>query len=221
MLDFCAKLRYNPAAVKNRVTLILLLIILTLFALDQASKWAIVLTFPFEWAYGYSPKHIPVWAANEWVNFALVRVHNTGVAFGTGNGTVWAPAVFLGVQITALIWLTALYRKGMFATRLMKAAWVLIMAGVLGNMADRLTQGFFIPGAEKLSFFENLLNGYVVDFLDFSFPWIHTEMWPMGYHWPSFNVADSCVCTAAVLFLLSGFLSPRPADKTNGKDTAQ
>lgn len=194
---------------KKRVTLILLLLVFALFALDQATKWAVVLNFPFDWAYGYSPKHIPVLEDNGWLHFSLVRVHNTGVAFGTGNGTAWAPFVFLGVQVAALVWLSVLYCREFFSTRLMKAAWVLILAGVFGNMADRLTQGFFIPGAEKLSFFENLLNGYVVDFLDFSFPWIHTEMWPEGYHWPSFNVADSCVCIAAVLFLLSGFLGPK------------
>ena len=45
----------------------------------------------------------------------------------------------------------------------------------------------------------------MVDFLDFSFPWIKTEMFPMGYHWPSFNVADSCVCIAAALFIISSF----------------
>lgn len=210
---------YNGRAVKNRVTLFLVLLIVALVALDQASKWAIVLNFPFDWQLGWSPKRIPVWEGSEWVNFSLVRVHNTGVAFGTGNGTVWAPFVFLGVQVAALVWLTSLYRKGFFATRLMKAAWVLILAGVLGNMADRLTQGFFIPGAEQLSFWQNLVNGYVVDFLDFSFPWIHTEMWPMGYHWPSFNVADSCVCTAAALFLLAGFLTPKTAEKPEKKET--
>lgn len=198
-----------PAVVKNRILILLLFLILALVALDQASKWAVVLHFPFDWAHGFSPKQIPVLDGNDWLHFSIVRVHNTGVAFGTGNGTVWAPVVFLGVQVAALIWLSALYCKGFFETGLLKAAWALILAGVLGNMADRLTQGFFIPGAENLTFFENLLNGYVVDFLDFSFPWMHTEMWPMGYHWPSFNVADSCVCTAAALFLLSGFLSPK------------
>lgn len=213
LLDFRLYLRYNAAAVKHRITLYLLVAILALVALDQVSKWAVVLHFPFIWECGYSPKIIPVIAGSDWVNFSLVRVHNTGVAFGTGNGTAWAPFLFLGVQVAALVWLTVLYRKGFFATRLMKAAWVLILSGVLGNMADRLTQGFFIPGAEKLSFCENLMRGYVVDFLDFSFPWIHTEMWPMGYHWPSFNVADSCVCTAAALFLIAGFLTPRQAEE--------
>ena len=62
-----------------------------------------------------------------------------------------------------------------------------------------------IPGAEDKGFFTNLMSGYVVDFLDFSFPWIKTEMFPLGYHWPSFNVADSCVCIAAALFVISSF----------------
>ena len=217
-LDFSRCVRYNAAAVKNRITLYLLLVVVALVALDQVTKWAIVLNFPYDWTIEYSLKRIPVITDNAWVNFNLVRVHNTGVAFGTGNGTLWAPFLFLGVQVVALVWLTALYRKGFFTTRLMKAAWVLILAGVLGNMADRLTQGFFIPGASSLSFWENLTRGYVVDFLDFSFPWIQTAMWPAGYHWPSFNVADSCVCTAATLFLIAGFLSPKPADKKPAAD---
>jgi signal peptidase II len=38
----------------------------------------------------------------------------------------------------------------------------------------------------------------VVDFLDFQFG---------SYHWPAFNVADSCICVAAGLLLISGFSS--------------
>lgn len=195
---------------KHRSTLLLILCIVALVALDQATKWAIVLSFPdVVWEYGQSFRHVNVWGGPV-CHFDLVRVHNTGVAFGTGNGTVWAPFLFLGVQVAALIVLTRLYKKGFFSTRLLRAAWVLIMSGVLGNMADRLTQGFFIPGAEKLSFIENLLRGYVVDFLDFSLPWVSSALSYDGcYHWPSFNVADSCVCLAAALFLLSGFLSPK------------
>lgn len=178
-----------------------------LYALDQATKWYIVLHYDFDWFSGFCRTITPVWS-NDFSHFNLVRVHNTGVAFGTGNGTVWAPFVFLGVQVAALVWLTVLFRRGVFVTRTLKAAWAFIMAGVLGNMTDRLLQGFFIPGAETLGFFRNLVNGYVVDFLDFSFPWIPVEGWPDGYHWPSFNVADSCVCIAAALFLISSFLMP-------------
>lgn len=214
MLDFQRRLRYN-GRVKQRTTLLLILCIAALVVLDQASKWAIVLSFPdVVWEYGQSFRHVNVWGGPV-CHLDLARVHNTGVAFGTGNGTAWAPFLFLGVQVVALVALTRLYAKNFFSTRLLRAAWVLIMAGVLGNMADRLTQGFFIPGAEKLSFLENLLNGYVVDFLDFSLPWLSSAMSYDGcYHWPSFNVADSCVCTAAALFLLSGFLSPKTAAPT-------
>ena len=121
------------------------------------------------------------------------------------------------VQIAALTALIIFYRRGFFRTRMLKVAWVCIMAGVLGNMTDRLLQGFWLKGAETLSFWQNFANGYVVDFLDFSFPWIKTEMFPNGYHWPAFNVADSCVCIAAGLFFIASFFEPKEAKKEEEK----
>lgn len=192
----------------------LLLLLVFLVALDQVTKWYIVLHFapPTAWQIdGISA------LCSSLMNINIVRVHNTGVAFGMGNGTAWAPYVFLGVQVVALVWLVWLYARGFFSTRLLKLAWVCVLAGVLGNMTDRLLQGFFLPGVEPLSFWEKLRLGYVVDFLDISFPWLTTSGYPLGYHWPSFNVADSCVCTAAGLFFLSAFFFPEkksePADK--------
>lgn len=186
---------------------IMLASVFVLYVLDQVSKWTIVFNYlaPFQ---NYVLESTPVIEGSAIMNFSIIRIHNTGVAFGFGNGTVWAPVVFLLVQVVALIGLVYMLRKGYFSTRLLKAAWICIMAGVLGNMTDRLLQGFFLPGAEKLSFLENLGNGYVVDFLDVSFPWIQTEAFPNGYHWPAFNVADSCVCIAAALFFLASFLTP-------------
>lgn len=67
-----------------------------------------------------------------------------------------------------------------FSGLLMQWGWVLILSGILGNVTDRI------------------LRGHVVDFLDFQFG---------TYHWPAFNVADSCICVAAGLFLISGFSS--------------
>ena len=110
------------AAVKNKLTVILVILIVVLYALDQASKWYIVLNFPYDWATDLCLRIDRVIADSDIMNFNIVRVHNTGVAFGTGNGTAWAPFLFLGVQVVALVWLTALYRKGFFTTRLMKAA---------------------------------------------------------------------------------------------------
>lgn len=196
---------------KNRTTLYLCLLVAVLYVLDQVSKWLVV--FNFEEPNRFYLDAVPVVTDCSVFCFNIVRAHNQGVAFGMGDGTVWAPFVFLCVQLAALSMLIIFYRRGFFRTRILKAAWVCIMAGVLGNMTDRLLQGFFLKGAEKLSFFENVANGYVVDFLDFSFPWIKTDMFPMGYHWPAFNVADSCVCIAAGLFLIASFLEPKEEKK--------
>ncbi len=191
----------------KRITLFLILLIICLYSLDQASKWYIVFNYAVP-----TPYHLdctPIITDSAIMNFSILRLHNTGVAFGMGNGTAWAPFLFLGVQVVALTLLVIGYRRNFFCTKLLKFAWAFIMTGVIGNMTDRLTQGFFLPGAEKLSFLQNLLNGYVVDFLDCSFPFIPTETFPNGYHWPAFNVADSCVCIAAGLFLIASFL-PQP-----------
>ena len=196
----------SDASAKHRFPLWVLLTILVLYLLDQASKWYVV--FNFELPQPYWLDRVSVIAGSSFMNFDLVRLHNNGVAFGAGSGTVWAPYVFLSIQVIALVGLVWFFRKGVFSTRLLKLAWALIITGVIGNMTDRLLQGFFLPGAEQLSFWQNLSKGYVVDFLDFSFPWIVTESFPHGYHWPSFNVADSCVCIAATLFVIASFFTP-------------
>ncbi|MBR3926959.1 MAG: signal peptidase II [Akkermansia sp.] len=196
----------------KRVTLYLIILIVLLYVLDQISKWYIV--FNYDLPTPFFMDSTPVITGSSIMNFNIVRLHNTGVAFGLGNGTAWAPFLFLGVQVVALVVLTILYRRNFFYNRTLKVAWACIMTGVLGNMTDRLTQGFFLPGAESLGFFQNLINGYVVDFLDFSFPWIPAQGFVDGYHWPSFNVADSCVCIAAGLFLIASFMpQPKPEEK--------
>ncbi len=194
----------------KRTTILLILLIIFLYLLDQVSKWYIV--FNYELPTPYFLDRTPIITDSAIMNFSILRLHNTGVAFGMGNGTAWAPFLFLGVQVVALTLLIIGYRRHFFCTKLLKLAWAFIMTGVIGNMTDRLTQGFFLPGAEKLSFLQNLLNGYVVDFLDCSFPFIPTAAFPNGYHWPAFNVADSCVCIAAGLFLIASFL-PQPPTK--------
>ncbi len=205
----------TPAAARHRIPLALILMVVVLYLLDQVSKWLIVLNFELPTSFWLDRVHVIT--GSSLMNFDIVRIHNNGVAFGFGNGTVWAPCVFLCLQVVALVLLFVFFRRGFFNTRLMKLAWGFIMVGVLGNMTDRLLQGFFLPGAEQLGFWQNLANGYVVDFLDCSFPWIVTEAFPYGYHWPSFNVADSCVCIAAALFFISGFLAPKEKPGETGK----
>jgi signal peptidase II len=55
-----------------------------------------------------------------------------------------------------------------------------VVGGALGNAIDRFQ------------------FGGVVDFLD---------VYWRGYHWPAFNVADSCICTGVGLLLLLSFRS--------------
>ncbi len=202
----------------KRVTLYLIILIVLLYVLDQVSKWYIV--FHYNMPTPYYLDITPVITDSSVLNLNILRIHNTGVAFGMGNGTAWAPFLFLGVQVVALVVLTILYRRNFFYNRTLKVAWACIMAGVFGNMTDRLTQGFFLPGAETKGFFANLINGYVVDFLDFSFPWLTTQTFPGGYHWPAFNVADSCVCIAAGLFLIASFM-PQPKPEQNEEQPAE
>lgn len=134
--------------------------------------------------------------------FNIVRVHNNGVAFGIGNGNTWASYVFLIVPVLALFILYKLLKKGFFSTALLRLSAALLFSGILGNLTDRLTQGFALPGASELGFWTNFSRGYVVDFIDVIVPFTN------GYHWPSFNIADSCITIAAILLFIGSFTTP-------------
>jgi len=101
---------------------------------------------------------------------------------------------------------TILWRKGMFEG-ISKWSAPLLLAGIIGNLIDRLFQGFWLRGPEELSFMERLGHGYVVDFIDIQVPFTN------NYHWPSFNVADSCICIAASLLFISAFIPENKSEK--------
>lgn len=115
--------------------------------------------------------------------FNLVQVHNTGAAFGMLKDN---NAFFIGLASTAIVAVAVLAWRGAFAGLSMRVGAALLVSGVLGNLTDRI------------------LHGYVVDFVDVVLPWYG--------HWPAFNIADSCICIAAGLFVISGFL---PESKTS------
>ena len=77
-----------------------------------------------------------------------------------------------------------LLRNGRNLATLPSVALVLILAGAVGNMLDRLRLG------------------HVVDFLHFQVS---------NFDFPVFNVADSCVVIGASLLLLGSFLGGREA----------
>jgi signal peptidase II len=116
--------------------------------------------------------------------FNLVQVHNTGAAFGMLKDNNW---FFIGLASVALVVLAVMARRGCFLDTPTRFGAALLASGVIGNLTDRI------------------LHGYVVDFLDVILPWYG--------HWPAFNVADSCICVAAGLFLVSAFFTPKSEDK--------
>lgn len=104
--------------------------------------------------------------------FELSYLENTGMAWGLFAGGRW---VFLAgtVLILALIcyafWKAPLIKR----YRLLRIVLVVLSAGAVGNLIDRL------------------LHGYVVDFFSFCL-----------IHFPIFNVADCYVVIAGFLFVL-------------------
>jgi signal peptidase II len=116
--------------------------------------------------------------------FTLVNVTNNGAAFGTfkGNNTF-----FIGISLLALVVVTVLLVRSHPADLWRDISLALLLAGILGNLTDRL------------------LYGHVIDFLLFN---LHVRY---ADPWPAFNVADSCISIAVVLFIIHSFRGQKAA----------
>ncbi len=108
--------------------------------------------------------------------FNLTHVRNRGAIFGFfSHSDSRILYIFLTLVSVAALGLVIYYFfKTPVSERLMKISLSLILAGALGNLIDRL------------------FRGHVIDFLDF-----YVKDW----HWPSFNVADSCITVGAFLLI--------------------
>lgn len=188
-----------------------LLLTLPLYVLDQITKFWTVFNFP-EPEPGYASARTISVIENV---FHWVRVHNQGVAFGFGNRTAWAPIVFLIVPILALVMIRIFWKKGVFNHPASKVAVALLISGILGNLTDRLVQGFLLPSLEQASVWQRLSAGYVVDFISVKLPFYEKIAPSSGGWWPSFNVADSCIFIAAFTLFFAGL-----ADEKNKKKMA-
>ena len=120
--------------------------------------------------------------------FNLAYVENRGCAWGMFQGQVWPLAVFGLGALAFLIW----KRKTVFGleTKDMRRGWAilgavaepLLYSGIIGNVIDRL------------------FRGYVIDMFDFH--------WGIR-HFPCFNIADSCICIAVGLLLMTSLRSEK------------
>lgn len=112
--------------------------------------------------------------------FDLTRLHNTGAAFSflasASGWQNWFFAVVALVVSALLLWWLVHQPAGRVVAPLGLS---LVLGGALGNLWDRLAQG------------------YVVDFV-----LLYYDRWSF----PAFNVADSAITVGVVLLLLDGFL---------------
>ena len=146
---------------------------LPLYALDQCTKQLVVRSInPYD-----ASVIVPDF-------FSLVNVTNTGAAFGSFKGN---NLFFVVISIVALVIVTVLLVQSRRADAWRDVSLALLLAGILGNLTDRL------------------LYGHVIDFLLFN---LHIRY---ADPWPAFNVADSCISIAVVLFIVHSFRRQKSA----------
>ena len=108
---------------------------------------------------------------------------NPGIAFGRlqegGEFGRWMLAALAALAVVGL--LLYFFRTARTDDRLLGAL-ALLLAGVAGNLTDRVRLG------------------HVIDFID---------VFIGSYQWPTFNVADAAICTGAALLALDLILEGR------------
>ena len=111
--------------------------------------------------------------------FVLHLVRNPGAAFSTGTGFTVVFTVMAMAAVCVVLWLS---RR--LADPVWSVAFGLLLAGISGNLTDRLVRE---PGP---------FRGHVVDLF-------------MVPHWPVFNVADVIIDVAAGLIVLQVYRNVR------------
>ena len=152
---------------RRRARIVFALVALAAYSVDVGSKtWAV---------HRLSRGDIEV--LGDW--FVLHLVRNPGAAFSTGTEFTVVFSLVAIVAVATVLWFA---RK--IGTTLWAVALGLLLAGIAGNLTDRI---FRDPGP---------LRGHVVDLF-------------MVPHWPVFNVADVFIDVAAGLILLQTFRNVR------------
>lgn len=111
--------------------------------------------------------------------FNLCYVENRGAAWGVLAGSQVFLITFSLITLAFLFWKGTMLFGSLRGGRFIST---LLIAGIIGNLTDRIRLG------------------YVIDFLDF--------YWKQS-HFPAFNIADSAICVATVLLILSQWFHDR------------
>lgn len=145
-------------------------LIILMIGLDQISKAVIVSKFEL----GQSISIIKNF-------FDITYVRNFGAGFSIMQNQTLLLCIFTVLVITLLVYMLINTKKNEI---LLKASYLLIIGGALGNFIDRISKT------------------YVVDFLDFTF---------FGWGFPVFNVADCFVTVGTFLLIIASILESRHA----------
>lgn len=115
--------------------------------------------------------------------FNLVFVRNDGAAWNILSGH----GIILVLISSVVLVLVLIYRRSFLTDSLLHRIILgVLIGGIAGNLIDRIR------------------FGWVTDFLDFEFG---------SYHYPSFNVADSAICIAVGLYMISTFIAHKKEKK--------
>ena len=104
----------------------------------------------------------------------LTFVVNYGFAFGLLNNPSLNQILVSFVILAIIIYFLYLLIKTQ--DKIFQLTLTLILAGALGNFVDRIFRGF------------------VIDFID---------IYIGKYHWPAFNIADSCITVGFVILMIN------------------
>jgi len=145
------------------------------------------------WIDNALPRHQQIEVLPQFLN--IVHVRNPGVAFGLLQNIPesYRATLLAATTLLALVLLVFLLTQTQASQRLERWSLALIMGGAVGNLIDRIRLG------------------EVIDFID--------AHWADTYHWPAFNVADSCISTGItcmVLFEIKRMIDLRAAKKKTG-----
>ena len=141
----------------------------------------------------YLPEHDTFSLVPGLLNF--VHVRNTGVAFGLfpAHGDVRGTLLLAGLGFFALAFVFYYFWNAPLSDRPLLLSLSSIIGGAIGNLVDRLA------------------SGGVTDFIDFHFK---------GYHWHTFNIADSAITIGIGLMILSSLRPAHAADKAAAETAA-
>ena len=170
---------YRYRLIQRKPLLAAFLIASIIFILDQFTKMQVV-------------QNLYLGQRNELtVFFNLVHVRNYGAAFSfLSEAGGWQRWFLTFVSAVASMVIVYWIKKSDEKKYLETLSLIIILGGALGNFYDRL------------------ILGYVVDFLDFHWS---------GVHFPAFNIADTAITIGAILFIADNLIFNRYTKEESGE----